>query len=84
MNNARTVTAPGLTAAAIGASIATAAPASAGGIGDFLSPAFGVNRANRNNGAHANGTTTQGAGAIGGNIAGIPIGSAGRLGGHRG
>ncbi|MDQ0577978.1 hypothetical protein [Streptomyces rishiriensis] len=56
--------------------LGTAAPASAGGIGDFLSPAFGVSCANLNNGAHANGTTTQGTGAANGNLAGLPLGGA--------
>jgi hypothetical protein len=56
--------------------LGTAVPASAGGIGDFLSPAFGVSCANLNNGAHASGTTTQGTGAANGNLAGLPLGGA--------
>ncbi|WP_353963737.1 chaplin family protein [Streptomyces sp. NBC_00083] len=47
----------------------------AGGIGDFLSPAFGTSCANQNTGAHANGATTHGAGSASGNLAGIPLGS---------
>jgi hypothetical protein len=54
----------------------TAAPAAAGGIGDFLSPAFGVSCANLNNGARAAGATTHGTGAADGNLAGLPVGSA--------
>ncbi|GAA0611802.1 hypothetical protein GCM10010394_47010 [Streptomyces crystallinus] len=53
-----------------------ATPASAGGIGDFLSPAFGTNCANHNTGAHADGLTHHGTGTAGGNLAGIPVGSA--------
>ncbi|MCY0954105.1 hypothetical protein [Streptomyces sp. H27-S2] len=37
---------------------AAAAPASAGGIGDILSPAFGTNCANHNTGPHAAGAPT--------------------------
>ncbi|MFJ8664026.1 hypothetical protein [Streptomyces sp. NPDC093795] len=40
-----------LTSAVAGVGLGTAAPASAGGIGDLLSPAFGVSCANLNNGA---------------------------------
>ncbi|MFD3760814.1 hypothetical protein [Streptomyces sp. NPDC058622] len=47
-----------LTAGAAAALAAAAAPASAGGIGDILSPAFGTNCANHNTGPHAAGTTT--------------------------
>lgn len=50
-------------------------PAWAGGIGDFLSPAFGTSCANHNTAARAEGTTTQGTGAANGNLAGLPIGS---------
>ncbi|UZI33476.1 hypothetical protein [Streptomyces sp. VB1] len=63
-------------AAATGTVLGTAAPASAGGIGDFLSPAFGISCANQNTGAHATGSTRQGTGTAGGNLAGLPIGSA--------
>lgn len=63
-----------LTAIAVGASMATAAPASAGGVGDFLSPAFATTCTN-DHGAHANGVTTRGTGAGDGNLAGLPIGS---------
>lgn len=64
------------TAAALGAGTVTAAPASAGGIGDFLSPAFGVTCANLNNGAAATGPTTHGTGPGGGNIGRLPLSSA--------
>lgn len=72
----KTATGLSLTAAALGAGIAGAAPASAGGIGDFLSPAFGVTCANLHNGARAQGATTQGTGAANGNLAELPLGSA--------
>ncbi|MGI5484806.1 hypothetical protein [Streptomyces lavendofoliae] len=65
-----------LTGVALGAVLASAAPASAGGIGDVLSPAFGTMCGNLNNGARANGSTTHGTGTAGGNLAGLPIGSA--------
>ncbi|MER7110590.1 hypothetical protein [Streptomyces sp. NPDC000229] len=61
---------------AAGVSVATAAPASAGGVGDFLSPAFGTSCANQNTGARATGTTHHGTGTAGGNLAGLPLGSA--------
>ncbi|MEV3993614.1 chaplin family protein [Streptomyces sp. NPDC049837] len=69
------LTALSRTATVLGAGLATASPASAGGVGDFLSPAFGTLCGNLNNGAHANGTATSATGAAGGNLAGIPIGS---------
>ncbi|MGI5484870.1 chaplin family protein [Streptomyces lavendofoliae] len=65
----------GLIGAAVGGSIAGAAPASAGGIGDFLSPAFGTSCLNQRVGAHATGETRHSAGSAGGNLAGVPIGS---------
>ncbi|WP_350240376.1 chaplin family protein [Streptomyces microflavus] len=64
-----------LTAAATGAGVVTAVPASAGGVGDFLSPAFGTDCANLNTGAQAAGHTIRGSGAAGGNLLGLPIGS---------
>ncbi|MFI8169861.1 hypothetical protein ACIPM2_31890 [Streptomyces sp. NPDC086081] len=66
----------GVAAAVVGAGIGAAGPASAGGIGDFLSPAFGTACANHHTGARANGTTTRGTGAANGNLAGIPLGGA--------
>lgn len=72
----RTVTAIGLTAAALGTALAAATTATAGGIGDFLSPAFGTLCANHNTGARASGVTTHGTGAANGNLAGLPLGSA--------
>lgn len=65
----------GVAAVAVGMTLGTATTASAGGIGDFLSPAFGTACANLNNGAHANGLTRSGTGTAGGNLAGLPIGS---------
>lgn len=57
------------------ATLDTTSPASAGGVGDFLSPAFGAGCANQQTGAHARGTTTHGTGAANSNLAGLPIGS---------
>ncbi|MGZ3097050.1 hypothetical protein [Streptomyces sp. H72] len=71
----RTATAAVLTAAALGTGLA-AAPASAGGIGDFLSPAFGTSCANHRTGGYATGSTTHGTGTVNGNLAGLPLGSA--------
>ncbi|MEU2438361.1 chaplin family protein [Streptomyces rubradiris] len=62
-------------AVALGAALGPAAPAWAGGIGDFLSPAFGTACANLHTGARAAGTTTHGTGAANGNLAGLPLGS---------
>ncbi|MEU4794794.1 hypothetical protein [Streptomyces sp. NPDC023327] len=64
-----------LTATAVAGGFLAAAPASAGGIGDFLSPAFGKGCANLDNGAHADGATRSGTGTVGGNSAGPPIGN---------
>lgn len=66
----------GVGTSVVGLSLATAGPASAGGIGDFLSPAFGTNCANHNSRPHATGTTTAGTGSLDGNLLGIPAGSA--------
>ncbi|MET9428520.1 chaplin family protein [Streptomyces sp. NPDC003036] len=71
----RIITPLSITVAAFGFGLATAAPASAGGVGDFLSPAFGTSCANQHTGARANGTTTHGTGAADGNLAGLPVGS---------
>ncbi|MCX2971194.1 MULTISPECIES: hypothetical protein [Streptomyces] len=77
MINRRTAaTATALTAAVLGTALTTAGPASAGGIGDVLSPAFGTFCANHHTGAHATGATTSGTGAANGNLAGLPLGSA--------
>ncbi|MDA4891926.1 hypothetical protein PFZ55_34115 [Streptomyces sp. MS2A] len=65
-----------LTAAGLGTALITAVPASAGGIGDFLSPAFGTSCANHHTGAHATGATRSGTGAANGNLAGLSLGSA--------
>ncbi|MEV6551717.1 chaplin family protein [Streptomyces sp. NPDC051597] len=64
-----------LTLTATASTVLAAAPASAGGVGDFLSPAFGTNCANRHTGSHATGTTTAGTGAATGNLLGLPLGS---------
>ncbi|MCZ0210748.1 chaplin family protein [Streptomyces sp. UMAF16] len=64
-----------MTVTTLGAMLAPAAPAAAGGIGDFLSPAFGTSCANLHTGAHATGTTSHGTGAANGNLAGLPLGS---------
>ncbi|MFI8194282.1 hypothetical protein ACIF8T_37080 [Streptomyces sp. NPDC085946] len=76
MSMRTTATAWGLTAAAAGTVLVTTTPASAGGVGDFLSPAFGTSCANHHTGAHATGATTHGTGAADGNLAGLPLGSA--------
>ncbi|MGI5485157.1 chaplin family protein [Streptomyces lavendofoliae] len=65
----------GLTITVIGAGLGAAAPASAGGVGGFLSPAFGITCANHNAGARADGSTRHATGTVGGNLAGVPIGS---------
>ncbi|MFH8407187.1 hypothetical protein ACH4FX_20685 [Streptomyces sp. NPDC018019] len=59
---------------AVGAGIAAAAPAAAGGVGSVLSPAFGTTCANRD-GTQARGSTTHSSGAGGGTLAALPIGS---------
>ncbi|MEV5358648.1 hypothetical protein [Streptomyces sp. NPDC052693] len=64
-----------LTALAAATTLASAPSASAGGIGDFLSPAFGTNCTNHH-GARAEGTTTHGTGTANGNLAGLPLGGA--------
>lgn len=74
MTYSRALTALTLTATAIAGGILAAAPASAGGIGDVLSPAFGTDCANHH-GAHADGATTAGTGAANGSLLGLPIGS---------
>ncbi|MFJ9079469.1 hypothetical protein ACIRO3_30165 [Streptomyces sp. NPDC102278] len=51
---------------------AAAAPASAGGVGDILSPAFGTNCANHDTVPHAAGATTTGTGAADGSLLGSP------------
>ncbi|MGZ3097144.1 hypothetical protein [Streptomyces sp. H72] len=63
-----------LATAALGSGLATATPASAGGIGDILSPAFGTTCGNHGS-THATGVTTHTTGAANGNLAGLPIGS---------
>ncbi|MFF5537259.1 chaplin family protein [Streptomyces cinerochromogenes] len=70
----KAVTAFVFTATAAGMVMATASSASAGGVGGFLSPAFGTDCANHQ-GSHASGATTHGTGAVTGNLAGLPAGS---------
>ncbi|MFE5735274.1 hypothetical protein ACFQ7A_30750 [Streptomyces sp. NPDC056528] len=65
----------GVAVTALSAGLAGAAPAAAGGIGDFISPAFGTSCANLNNGTRAEGVTRHATGTIGGNVAGLPLGS---------
>ncbi|WP_188306488.1 hypothetical protein [Streptomyces sp. CBMA123] len=76
MTTRRTATALALTAATIGAGLATAAPATAGGVGDFLSPAFGTDCENHHIGAHATGATTSGSGTVSNNSGKLPLLSA--------
>lgn len=66
----------GLATAALAGGLATAGPAAAGGVGDFLSPAFGTSCANQNTGAHTDGATTHGPGAANSTLAGLPLSSA--------
>ncbi|MGW4178662.1 hypothetical protein [Streptomyces rubiginosohelvolus] len=63
-----------LMATTAGSVLAAAAPASAGGAGDFLSPAFGTDCANHHR-SQADGATTAGTGAANGNLLGLPVGS---------
>ncbi|MER6393702.1 hypothetical protein ABT236_35250 [Streptomyces sp. NPDC001523] len=64
-----------LTAGSVAAALAAASPASAGGVGDFLSPAFSTNCVNHDTVPHAAGATTAGTGAADGNLLGLPLGS---------
>ncbi len=63
-----------LTVVTAGTVLATTSTASAGGIGDSLSPAFDTSCTNHH-GIHADGATTHGTGAANGNSAGLPIGN---------
>ncbi|MVO90212.1 DUF320 domain-containing protein [Streptomyces sp. p1417] len=75
MTPRKTVTRVALVAATTaGMALTVASPASAGGVGDFLSPAFGTDCANHH-GSHAAGTTTRGSGMADSNFAGLPVGS---------
>ncbi|MFB7747547.1 hypothetical protein [Streptomyces sp. NPDC056132] len=76
MTSQRVLITFGVSALALGASLASAIPATAGGVGDFLSPAFGTACGNLNNGARADGVTSSGTGTGGGNLVGLPMGSA--------
>ncbi|MEV7676449.1 hypothetical protein [Streptomyces sp. NPDC088752] len=75
MTYRHTLTTLALTATALTGTVAAAAPAAAGGIGDFLSPAFGTDCANHNTGARADGATTAGTGTANSNVLGLPLGS---------
>jgi hypothetical protein len=68
-------TAAALSSAALATALAPAAPAAAGGIGDFLSPAFATSCSNLDNAAQAEGATTHGTGTAAGNLTGLPVGS---------
>ncbi|MEU1078023.1 MULTISPECIES: chaplin family protein [unclassified Streptomyces] len=64
-----------LTSITVGTGMVGAGTASAGGVGDFLSPAFGTSCANQNTATRADGATRHGTGTASGNLAGLPIGS---------
>ncbi|MGW6062616.1 hypothetical protein [Streptomyces sp. NPDC055189] len=64
-----------LTSAVAGTGMAAAPPASAGGIGDFLSPAFGTSCANHRTGGHMVGRTAYGEGSADSNLLGLPVSS---------
>ena len=68
----KTFTALGLTAAALGAGLATAAPASAGGIIVVASPSFENTCANGHS-SGASGPTTHGPGGVSGLVGQIPL-----------
>ncbi|MFD5272097.1 hypothetical protein [Streptomyces sp. NPDC058335] len=73
MSTRMVISAVFVTAAFVGTGVAAAAPAAAGGVGDFLSPAFATTCMNHH-GAEARGSTTHGTGTGNGNLAGIPLG----------
>lgn len=75
MNTRKAMSTAATVAVVVGTGAATAAPAAAGGVGDFLSPAFGTACTNLNHGARATGATTHTTGTAGGNIAGLPLAS---------
>lgn len=61
---------------ALTASAAThSMPAWAGGVGDFLSPAFGTSCLNHHTGGHATGQTAHSTGSVDGNLLGLPVAS---------
>ncbi|WP_428935238.1 hypothetical protein [Streptomyces sp. ACT015] len=70
------LTALTLTIGTAAAGLLSAAPATAGGVGDFLSPAFGTDCANHHTTPRAAGTTTAGTGSADGNLLGLPLGTA--------
>ncbi|MFJ5646300.1 hypothetical protein [Streptomyces sp. NPDC093223] len=76
MNKRTCTTAFVLWAAGTTAAVGAASPAAAGGVGAFLSPAFGTSCANQNTGAGAAGRTTNGTGTANGNLLGVPLGTA--------
>lgn len=75
MTTRRVLTTLTVTGIAVGG-VFTTTPAFAGGVGDFLSPAFGTSCANHNVGPSNTGSTTAGTGTLTGNLAGLPLGSA--------
>ncbi|MFI5942788.1 hypothetical protein ACIBCB_21380 [Streptomyces uncialis] len=64
-----------LTAVTAGALSVMAEPAMAGGVGNLLSPAFGVACANENAGARTTGAPSVGTGTATGVLVGLPVGS---------
>ncbi|MFQ3556001.1 hypothetical protein QZN11_04215 [Streptomyces gramineus] len=76
MNKRICTTAFAIWAAGTTASLGAASPAAAGGVGDFLSPAFATSCANQHTGANAAGKTTNGTGTANGNFLGLPLGTA--------
>ncbi|MEV6720403.1 hypothetical protein AB0M94_05675 [Streptomyces xanthochromogenes] len=73
MTTTRTATALAVVAAAIGSGLVAAGPAAAGGVGDFLSPAFGTDCENHRIGAQATGATTSGSGTVSNNNGKLPL-----------
>ncbi|KOX25110.1 hypothetical protein ADL06_19510 [Streptomyces sp. NRRL F-6491] len=71
----KTIGALALATTAVGPGLTTAVPVSVGGVGDFLSPAFGTSCSNLNTGAHNTARTTTATGTAGGGLLGLPLGS---------
>lgn len=74
MDTARIGTVLGVIIAAYAGGLAVAVPASAGGVGAFLSPAFGTRCVIQHTAPHAVGAATRGAGTGDGNLAALPFG----------
>ncbi|GAA2670764.1 hypothetical protein [Streptomyces lunalinharesii] len=75
MTTRRTLTALGVTAAVLGAGLATAAPASAGGILVFLSPSMDNSCTNHGTATQSKGKTKHASGTAGGLLAELPVAS---------